>query len=126
VSGTLPDRATGAAGALIVGVLSGALNVSSVSAAPRSPVYAAAQPWSPAQLVATVQAVFLPVNFAVFAVLYSAPVPPGMLAVGAAGTGAGLLAGTYPRGRVPAAAIRSAVLVIAAAEASIILVKAVR
>lgn len=120
----LPARLAGRGGAVAAGLLAGALNVSSGVNGPPVAVYAAAQDWPPRQLVVTVQAIFLPVNAAAFIVLSSAPVPAGALAAGAAGTGAGLLAGTCLRDRVPAALIRSAVLVIAAIGACLALVRA--
>jgi uncharacterized protein len=120
----LPDRLTGRAGALVAGALAGALNVSSGVSGPPIAVYAAEQPWPLRQLVPTVQAVFLPINVAAFIVLRAVPLAPGIFAAGAAGTGAGLLAGTFLRDRVPAAAVRVAVLVVAAVGAIIVLVRA--
>lgn len=69
------------------------------------------------------QAVFLPTKIAAFIVLKQIPVPVGMFGAGAAGTGAGLLADTPLRGRVPAHLVRTAVLVIAGAGAGIIVVR---
>jgi uncharacterized membrane protein YfcA len=123
-AGALPARFTGRAGALIAGALAGALNVSSGVSGPPVAVYAAAQPWPARQLVATVQAVFLPINVAAFIVLRAVPLTPGIFAAGAAGTGAGLLAGTYLRDRIPAALVRVAVLIVAAVGAVLILVRA--
>jgi uncharacterized membrane protein YfcA len=71
-----------------------------------------------------VQAVFLPINVAAFIVLRAVPLTPGIFAAGAAGTGAGLLAGTYLRDRIPAALVRVAVLIVAAVGAVLILVRA--
>lgn len=119
-----PAPLTGPAGALLAGVLSGALNVSSGVSGPPVAVYAAAQPWSPRQLVATVQAVFLPINVAAFIVLNAAAVPAAMAGAGVAGTGAGLLAGTYLRDRVSPRLVRMGVLVIAVTGAAVILAKA--
>jgi hypothetical protein len=120
----VPARLTGRAGAVIAGLLSGVLNVSSGVNGPPVAVYAAAQPWSARELVATVQAVFLPANVAAFIVLRSVPVAPAMLGAGVAGTLAGLVAGTLLRDRVPAAAVRIGALVVAAVGAVIILVRA--
>jgi uncharacterized membrane protein YfcA len=119
----LPPRLNGPAGALLAGALSGALNISSGISGPPVAVYAAAQPWPPRQLVATVQAVFLPLNIAAFIVLHHAPVPAGMFGAGTAGTGAGLLAGTFLQDRVPPGLVRIAVLIIAGAGAGTVLVR---
>ena len=121
---TLPARLSGRAGAVVAGALSGVLNVSSGVSGPPVAVYAAGQPWTPRELVATVQAVFLPINAAAFIVLSAAPVPAGVLAAGAAGTGAGLLAGACLRDRVPAVLVRSAVLAIAVIGAGLALAHA--
>ncbi len=121
----LPVRLTGPAGALVAGALSGALNVSSGVSGPPIAVYTATQPWPPRQLVATVQAVFLPANIAALIVLDAVHVSAGMFVAGAAGTGAGLLAGGFLRERIPARLVRSGVLVIAAVGAALVLARAV-
>jgi uncharacterized protein len=125
-AGNDPARLTGRAGAVIAGLLSGVLNASSGVNGPPIAVYAAAQPWSTRELVATVQAVFLPTNVAAFIVLQSVPLAPAVLGAGVAGTLAGLIAGTFLRDRVPAAAVRIGVLVVTAVRAIIILVQAFR
>ena len=120
----LPVRLTGLGGALIAGALSGVLNVSSGVNGPPIAVYTATQPWPPGQLVATVQAVFLPVNIAAFVVL-GVPMSAGICCASAAGTGAGLLAGMCLRERIPGRLVRRAVLVIAAIGAALVLARAV-
>lgn len=122
---TLPVRLTGPAGALLAGALSGALNVSSGVSGPPIAVYTATQPWAPRQLVATVQAVFLPANIAALMVLNVMPMSAGIFCASAAGTGAGLLAGTRLRERIPGTLVRWAVLCIAAIGAVLVLARAV-
>jgi uncharacterized membrane protein YfcA len=119
----VPRPLAGPAGAVLAGALAGALNVSSGVSGPPVAAYAAAQPWPARQLVATVQAVFLPLNFAAFIVLTHVPVPLGMAGSGAVGTAAGLLAGLVLRDRVPAGLARMAVFGIAAVGAGIVLVR---
>jgi uncharacterized membrane protein YfcA len=118
-------RLTGTTGALTAGALSGALNVVSGVSGPPVAVYAATQPWTPQQLVATVQAIFLPINVAAFVVLNATPVPSNVTVVGVAGTGAGLLVGAHLRDQVPPMLIRSAVIAIALTGAIIVLVRSV-
>jgi uncharacterized protein len=118
-----PPGLTGRTGALAAGVLSGALNVSSGVSGPPIAAYAAAQPWTPRQVVATVQAVFLPGNVAAFIVLGDRAFRADLGYAGLVGTMAGTLAGARLRGRVPSDVVRAAVLVVAAAGAVIVLLR---
>lgn len=118
----LPRRLTGPGGALLAGALAGSLNVSSGVSGPPVAAYAAAQPWTAQQLVATAQAVFLPGNVAAFFALH-ASVPASLVGAGTLGTVAGTLAGVRLRGHVSPAVVRSAVLLVAAIGALLVLVR---
>ena len=118
-----PPGLTGRTGTLAAGVLSGALNVSSGVSGPPIAAYAAAQPWTPRQVVATAQAVFLPGNVAAFIVLGDRAFRADLGYAGLAGTMAGILAGARLRGHVPSNVVRAAVLAVAAVGAVIVLLR---
>jgi uncharacterized membrane protein YfcA len=118
-----PPSLTGRTGALAAGVLSGALNVSSGVSGPPIAAYAAAQPWTPRQVVATAQAVFLAGNVAAFIVLGGRAFRADLGYAGLAGTTAGIIVGARLRGRVPSNVVRAAVLVVAAVGAVIVLLR---
>lgn len=119
-----PVRLTGTGGAVVAGALAGVLNVSSGVNGPPLAVYTSGQPWPPRQLVATIQAVFLPLNIAAFIVLRAVPLAAGVFGAAAAGTVAGLLAGLFLRDRVPIALVRWGVMSLAVIGAALVLVKA--
>ncbi len=111
-------------GGALAGLLGGALTVTSGAGGAPIAAHAAAQPaWSPRQLVATVQLVFLPVNVVATAVT-RVRVPGGLIVACAVGGLVGLAVGQVIRGRVPAAAVRRGVLGVAVVGSLLVLAKA--
>jgi uncharacterized membrane protein YfcA len=118
-----PRWLSGIGGALVAGVLSGALTVASGAGGGPVAAHVATQKWNAREYVATAQLIFLPVNLAA-AFALQAPVPHGLLEAAAVGGVVGIALGHWLRDRLSAESVRRAVLVVATAGSALILVRA--
>lgn len=121
----LADALTGRSGAIAAGAAAGFMHVASGLSGPPLAAHAVGDRWQQRSFAASVQVIFAAFSL-ISVLLRGLPTQPlGDVAMLVAATAAGIVAGTLLVRRVPPAAARTAMLVIAWAGATVVLVRGI-